>query len=219
MGFYRRTLRFLASVMLLTSLAATSWAQRTSAPLITQTVDDTKLSVLRGNVHPLAQKQFDQGPASAAVPLHRMMLLLQRSPLQEHNLVTFLDAQQDKSSPSYHKWLSPDEFGQLYGPADGDVQTVTSWLQLHGFQVTRISRGRTMVEFEGTAGQVEQAFHTSIHSYLVNGEQHWANASDPQIPVALAPVVAGPVSLNNFSRKSRKAITRASFPNRKPRRN
>lgn len=32
--------------------------------------------------------------------------------------------------------------------------------------------------------------------------EHWANASDPQIPAALAPVVKGIVSLNNFPRRS-----------------
>src|SRR5215472_147761 len=202
MGFCRKGLSFIASTVLVTSLAATSWAQRSSLARITEAVDEAKLTVLRGNVHPLAQKQFDQGPAPSAMPLHRMLLLLQRSPQQEHALVTLLDAQQDKSSPSYHKWLTPDEVGQQFGPSDADVQTVNSWLLSHGFQVTRVSAGRTIIEFEGNTDQVQQAFHTSIHNYLVNGEQHWANDTDPQIPAALAPVVAGPVSLNNFQRKA-----------------
>jgi len=196
MGCRRKfsTLALLSSLLVFTAFAQ---GQRPS-PLITQAVDDNQLTVLRGNMHPMAQKRFDQGPAPASMPMHRMMLLLQRSPAQEQTLRTLLDSQQDKSSANYHKWLTPDEFGQQFGPADADVQTVTGWLQLHGFQVTRVSRGKTVVEFEGTAGQVQQAFHTTIHSYVVNGEQHWANASDPQIPIALAPVVAGPVSLHNF---------------------
>src|SRR5215831_6919938 len=186
MGFRRKGLdvSFIASTILFTFLAATTWAQRSSLARITDAVDEAKLTVLRGNVHPLAQKQFDQGPAPSAIPLHRMLLLLQRSPLQEHALVTLLDAQQDKSSPTYHKWLTPDEFGQQFGPTDADVQTVTTWLQLHGFQVARVSHGKGVIEFSGTAGQVQQAFHTSIHKYTVNGQDHWANANDPQIPSA-----------------------------------
>ena len=58
-----------------------------------------------------------------------------------------------------------------------------------------------MIEFSGTAAQVQQAFHTEIHRYTVNGEDHWANASDPQIPAALAPVVAGVNSLHNFPKR------------------
>jgi subtilase family serine protease len=48
---------------------------------------------------------------------------------------------------------------------------------------------------------VKDAFHTQMRKYEVNGEEHWANANDPQIPAALAPVVSGIISLHNFPRK------------------
>jgi subtilase family serine protease len=74
---------------------------------------------------------------------------------------------------------------------------VTSWLQEHGFEVAQVSKGRTLIEFSGTAAQVQEAFHTPIQEYAVKGEAHWANASNPEIPEALAPVVAGLHSLHN----------------------
>ena len=43
-----------------------------------------------------------------------------------------------------------------------------------------------------------EAFHTEMHRYLVNGDPHWANATDPQIPAALAAVVAGVWTLHDF---------------------
>lgn len=181
-------------------LRAESQTARTLAR-ITQTIDETKLVVLKGDVHPLAQAEFDQGPISDAQPLHRMLLLLQRSPAQEASLESLLDARQDKSSPSYHQWLTPAQFGQQFGSADADIQTVTGWLQSQGFQVTNVTAGRTVIEFSGTAAPVRNAFHTEMHTYAVNGETHIANSSDPQIPAALAPVVVGPVSLNNFRKK------------------
>jgi subtilase family serine protease len=49
---------------------------------------------------------------------------------------------------------------------------------------------------------VRNAFHTEIHQFNVTGESRQANVSDPQIPAALTPVVAGIVSLHNFPRKS-----------------
>jgi subtilase family serine protease len=106
--------------------------------------------------------------------------------------------QQDKSSPNYHKWLTPDEFGSEFGPSDQDIQTVTSWIESHGLRVDNISKGRTLIEFSGNAAQVQEVFHTSIHAFVVNGVYHWANVSDPEIPTALAPVVAGVSSLHNF---------------------
>jgi Big-like domain-containing protein/pro-kumamolisin-like protein len=54
------------------------------------------------------------------------------------------------------------------------------------------------INFSGTAGQVESAFHTSIHNLSVNGVAHIANMSDPQIPSALASVVVGIKQLHDF---------------------
>jgi subtilase family serine protease len=133
--------------------------------------------------------------------MERMLLVLKRSPAQETSLLKLLDDQQDKASPNYHKWLSPDEFGQQFGPSDQDIQTVTSWLGSHGFQIARVAKGRTVIEFSGTATQVQQAFHTEIHKYEINGEEHWANSSDPRIPDALTAVVAGVDSLHNFPKQ------------------
>src|SRR5208283_1314557 len=131
----------------------------------------------------------------------RMMMLLQRSPEQETALRQLLDQQQDKTSANYHGWLTPAQFASQFGPADADVQAVTDWLQSHGFQNVKVGAGRTTVEFSGNVGQVRNAFHTDIHQFLVHGEQHMANVSDPQIPAALAPVLSGLVGLHNFRPK------------------
>jgi subtilase family serine protease len=170
-------------------------------PRITDRIDEAQLVVLQGNTHPLARPQFDQGAAPPNLPMDRMQLVLRRSPEQEATLQDLLEQQQDKSSPNYHNWLTPDQFGLQFGPADQDIQAVTSWLTSQGFQSIQVSRGRTVIEFSGTAGQVQNALHTEIHKYIVNGENHWANASDPQIPAALTPVVTGLASLHNFLRK------------------
>ncbi len=168
---------------------------------ITAPVDEAVLAGLAGNTHPLARPEFDQGAVADSQPLRRVFLLLKRSTDQESALRTLMDEQQSKSSANYHRWLTPQQFGQQFGPADADVRTVTGWLQSHGLQVSRVSAGKTVIEFSGNAGQIRQAFHTQIHRYVVNGQEHFANSSDPQIPAALTPVVVGTVSLHNFPRK------------------
>lgn len=168
---------------------------------ITARIDEANLTTLRGNTHPLARPQFDQGAVADSQPMRRMLLLLQRSPEQETALRALIEEQQTGTSPNFHRWLTPQQIGQQFGPAAADIQTVTDWLQSHGFQVSRVSASGTLIEFTGTAGQVRNAFHTEIHRYSMNGQVHVANASDPQIPAALAPVVVGPVSLHNFPRK------------------
>lgn len=179
---------------------ATGTTSTAPQPLITQPVDESQLTTLTGNTYPLAKPQYDLGTAPASLPMERMLLVLKRSPEQEFALRKLLDDQQDKTSPNYHKWLTPEEVGQQFGPTDADMQTITAWLQSRGFQVGS-TKGRTVLEFSGSASQVQEAFHTTIHKYLVNGEQHWANASDPQIPTALTPAVAGILTLHNFLKK------------------
>src|SRR6266481_7962460 len=172
------------------------------AARITQAIDETQLVRLHDNVHPLARPEFDQGIVSDATPMNRILLLLQRSPEQQAALSKFMDEQLSKDSPNFHNWLTPEQFGKQFGPADADIQTVTDWLAHRGFQQIKVGAGRTAIEFSGNVAQVRSAFHTEIHQFTVNGQSRQANVSDPQIPAAITPVVAGVLSLHNFPLKS-----------------
>src|ERR1700690_1391832 len=195
-----------ACVLAVVSIAVFSQrcaAQSTVAPsLITQPIDEGKLVVLRGNTHPLARAKYDQGAAPGSLAMDRMMLVLKTTSAQGAALETLLAQQQDRSSPNYHKWLTPQEFGAQFGASDADIQKITSWLQSPGFQIYNVANGLNVIQFSGNAAQVQSAFHTAIHNYTINSKQHFANASDPSIPAALTPAVAGVASLNNFPRKA-----------------
>ena len=130
--------------------------------------------------------------------MQRMILLLKRSPEQQQALDRLIASLHDQGSPNFHRWLSPQDFGARFGLAPQDLDTIQSWLRSHGLTVNRISRSRGAVEFSGSALQVQEAFRTEIHHYVVNNESHYANAVNPQIPKALAPVIGGVLSLHNF---------------------
>jgi hypothetical protein len=207
MGNHYATFCRLAACCAVLSTVAIAAVDQGPAPRIVQPINESQLTVLKGNVHPLARPQFDRGIAPPDLPMQRMLLVLQRSRQQQAALTQLLDDQQNHASPNFHKWLTPEQFGKQFGPADQDIQTVTSWLRSHGFEVGNVSNGRTMIEFSGTAAQVQEALHTSIHKYVVNGKEHWANASDPQIPTALVPVVAGVHTLHNFLKQPMVQLT------------
>jgi len=164
-------------------------------------VDESLRTTLKGNVPYLAKAQFDQGEAEASTRLTHIRLVLSRTSEQEAALDKYLADLQDKASPNYHKWLTPDHFGELYGPADADIAVLVAWLESHGLETEPVSAGRTNIAFSGTVSQVEETFHISIHSFIVNGEQFYANTTDPQVPTALAAVVQGVVHLNTFRPK------------------
>lgn len=190
---------FLAAASL--ALAATTGSDAIPAR-ITQQLQEKTLVTLPGNTHRLIATAKDLGPAPASMPTGRMILVLRHSAEQEASLQTFLQAVQNPADPEFHHWLTPEEFGARYGVSQADLAAVTGWLGSHGFAVDNVAKNRLTIEFSGTAAQVAAAFHTQIHSYLIGGEKHWANASDPQIPAALAPVIAGVAAMNDFRPKS-----------------
>jgi subtilase family serine protease len=194
---------WLLTILVLSGLSSTAFAAPQAgspavAPRIVTAVDETKMVTLAGSTHRLAVPQYDQGAVEDSMPMEHMLLQLRRTPEQEAALKQTIDELQDPHSGKYHQWLTADEMGTKFGPAQQDIETVTQWLSLHGFQVNMVHKNGLTIDLSGTAGQVREAFHTEIHKYVVNGEQHIANASEPQIPAAMAPVVAGFVALHNF---------------------
>ena len=204
-------MRSLRSLSLLTAASAVlcapflisqTAAQTPAAPRIKGSVDETSLTTLKGNVSHVVQPQYDQGEASSSTQLNFVRLVLSRSPRQEAALEAFMAQQIDKSSPNYHHWLTPEQLGSLYGPADSDVAAIVAWLQSHGLKVETIPTSRTNIPFSGTVSQIEAAFHTPIHSYVRNGSQFYSNTADPRIPSALASVVIGVTHLNTLNPRS-----------------
>lgn len=75
---------------------------------------------------------------------------------------------------------------------------MSEWLADSGFEVNAVYPNRMTIDFSGSAAEVREAFGTEVHAHDVNGVRHIANNRDPQVPEALAPVVAGIVSLHDF---------------------
>jgi subtilase family serine protease len=161
-------------------------------------IDNGQIATVKGNVHPQARAEFDQGPADSALRLQGLTILFKPTAAQQASVDSLLSAQQDRSSPNYHRWLTPEQFASLSGISQNDLNRIVSWLQSQGFQVGATSRSRTWVSFSGTAQQVEAAFHTAIHRFAVNGETHYANAAPPAVPAAFADLVLGVRGLHDF---------------------
>jgi subtilase family serine protease len=165
---------------------------------IVQSIDETNLVQQKGNTHPQARAEYDRGVVADSFPMQHMLLLLKRSPQQETALKTLIDQLHDPKSTNFHVWLTAEQLGREFGPAQQDIETVKNWLRTHGFQVHRVYSDGLFIDFSGTAGQVRDTFHAEIHQYMVNGAQHIANASDPKLPAALTSVVQGVMSMNDF---------------------
>lgn len=203
--FLSPALRLLCCTLSLTAVTAqagTRLYQAAPAVRIVQQIDSANLVILKGNVHPLAQAWYDTGTAPKDLPMERMLLVLKPTDDQQAAMRELIDAQHTRNSDQFHKWISADEFGAKFGAAPADINSLRNWLQTEGFDVRSVAHNNRVIEFSGTAGQVAKTFHTEIHGFTLGWEKHYANAGDPKIPSALAGVVAGVASLNNFHAKS-----------------
>jgi hypothetical protein len=75
---------------------------------------------------------------------------------------------------------------------------VVEWLESRGLSVDDVARSRNWVVLSGTVAQVQAAFRTEIRRYRVDGEEHFANATEPSIPAALENIVLGIRGLDDF---------------------
>ena len=169
---------------------------------ITQKIGDTEPEVVAG-VHPLARAEFDQGRVEGSMSIHRAAIVFKLAPAQQAALEKLLAEQQDPHSPNYRKWLTPEQYAARFGMSDGDLAKVSAWLKSQGLSVDGYSRARTRVFFSGDAAQVESAFHTELHRYLVNGEISLANAVEISVPQAISGMVLGVRGLENFRPRPR----------------
>jgi subtilase family serine protease len=164
---------------------------------IANAVNNNERVVVRGTTPALIAKSTDTGRMTAGQNLGRMILQLAPSAEQDQKAAKFVAALHDPSSPSYHKWLTPAQFGQLYGVSDYDAAQVQHWLQGRGLTVHEVSQSHRFIVFSGTVSQVEDAFATQMHTYSYKNAAFIANSTDIQIPAALQPVVKGVVRLHS----------------------
>jgi subtilase family serine protease len=184
-------------------LLATSLCFAVQPDRIFSPIDSSQMVRVKGNVHGLAHAGSDLGRSDGGKLLYGVSLVFHPSAAQQKDLDNLLAQQQDRSSPNYHKWLTPAQFGERFGMTQTDLSRVVAWLESRGFTVTSIPNSRNQISFDGTVAQVESAFSTEIHNYLVDGEIHFANATDPSVPAALAGSVLSIGHLHNFAPKPR----------------
>ena len=177
---------------------AMGWTLCAQEDRIVGRIDTDRRVALKGNMPVQAQPQYDQGPADPSLSINGMMLVLKKSAAQQADLEKLLADQQDTSSREYHRWLTPQEYADRFGASRSDLAKITGWLSNEGFTIDYTAQGRNWILFSGTADQVRRSFGTEIHRYRVEGEDHFANSTDPLMPAAIEPLALAVLGLDDF---------------------
>ena len=169
----------------------------TGAALVTAPVSEASLTTLSRSMPGALASATDLGPLASGHMLEHLQLALKRPADRQAALDALVLAQTTKGAAAYHRWLTPAQLHDQYGPNAADIAATVAWLQSHGLVVNKVSPTGMSIDFSGTAANVGAAFHTTLHSYTQSGQQHFAASSEQSLPAALSPVVAGAV-LGNF---------------------
>lgn len=164
---------------------------------ISRQITDSDRASVRETVPVRARLSADLGEA-ADRQLSAVSLYFNRTDAQQADLTQLLQDQQNPASPHYHQWLTPQQFGARFGLTEADLQKVQAWLTSGGMKVVAVAPSRNYVTVSGNLRQIEAAFRTSIHSVSFQGQRHFSNLSDPQLPTPIANLVAGISGLNDF---------------------
>ena len=173
---------------------------------INRAISDSDRAAVRETIPLRARRATDMGEAPAGHMLSSVSLHFNMTAAQQADLNQLLIDQQNPSSPHYHQWLTPEQFGARFGLSTSDLATVKSWLSSRGLTIGAVAPSLNYITVSGTVAQIESAFGTTIHSLSENGQSHISNISDPTLPSVIAGIVGDISGLNDFKLRSRAAV-------------
>ena len=105
----------------------------------------------------------------------------------------------DPRSTNFHKFLTPPEFAARFGPTEQDYQAVMEFAETNGLIVASRHADRVVLDVEGSASNVERAFHITLHTYKhpMEARNFFAPDTEPSVPTNLSVVTIE--GLNDYS--------------------
>ncbi len=191
-------------------------------------------SILTSGLAVLSFSAFGQANSTRLVQLHKdlpvgllnsisfgakpstdkLNLSLSLKPKDSTGFQQFVDSVSDPVSPKYHHFLKPEEVGSRFGVSNQDLQKVTNYLVNQGFTIRRIGKNHMSLLVEGTVGQAQKAFNTTIEQFLPVGQAALMNnarysyTTSPELPASIAGMVQNVGGLENFTKpKFRTSMT------------
>jgi subtilase family serine protease len=166
-------------------------------PLITGTIDPAIRVTLTGDQPGWTNIATDNGPVPANQIIPHILVSLKRGATPQAALDQFITATATPGSADYHHWIAPNMLAALALAAQ-DLTALQTWFSNNGFSIAPLPASQMRLDLAGSTAAINEAFGTTLHQYTLNGTPYIAPASDPSLPAALAPVIAG-VTLSNIA--------------------
>lgn len=167
----RRFSRLLTGTLFVLAMCVVSLAQQ---PLPTRHTRDV---VVNG-----------QAPLIGHLPLTQTLRFDIVLPLRDRaGLQAFNREVNDPTSPSYHQFLTPQEFTARFGPSQEDWDTLVAYAKASGFEVVGGNRDGRDLWLTGTVASIEKAFHVNINNYQdpADGRTFFAVDREPTLDLSI----------------------------------
>ena len=99
-------------------------------------------------------------PATQTLRFDIVLPLRDRAGLQN-----FVQEVEDSASPSYHRFLTPQEFTARFGPSQEDWDALVAFAKASGFEIISGTREARDLRLTGTVANIEKAFHVTMGTY------------------------------------------------------
>jgi kumamolisin len=103
------------------------------------------------------------------------------------------------SSPSYHQFLTVDQFTAEFGPTQQDYDSVIAFAKANGLTVVNTSPNRVNLQVTGSVASVQSAFHVNLGVYQHPTESRTFYAPDKEPTTSLSIALWHVAGLDNFS--------------------
>ncbi len=107
-----------------------------------------------------------QAPFVGKLPANQSMRIdIVLAVRDQAGLDRFLGDIYDPSSPSFHQYLTVEQFTQKFGPSQADYDALVRFASANGLTMTGGSRDAMDVQFKASVATIETAFHINMGLY------------------------------------------------------
>ena len=168
-------------------------AQRHNENRIPANSDLNSRTRLSGHLPRWVKSANDVGEADASRTL-QLTFVLSRSPKLQSGFDELLADQQNPNSPRYHKWLTPKQIGEQFGPTEADLRVLTEWVTKEGLNIDEVAPSRMFVRVSGSIGEIARALSVEFRMFRVPSSSlnmtYLSATAEPSLPTPLTSIVA-----------------------------
>jgi hypothetical protein len=150
---------------------------------------------LQGHVPEMAKRLAPAGRLPGSTQLRIAIGLPLRNKAE---LDTLLQQLYDPASPSFHQYLTSEQFAERFGATDADYQALIAFARTNGLTITATHPNRLVLSVTAAARDIESAFHLSLRTYAHPMEARTFYAPDAEPSLDLAAPILHISGLDNY---------------------